>query len=245
LIQRTSSFFFTVRSHGRGVIPAIRKPKKSTSLKGGCIMNRYTLGVAFAALLLAGIFSGCGKGVDELKAREIARDEAMKAVGQMAGPEKFVFGAQWEKDFSYSQGTKVGNVIYVAGQLAHGTEMDAQGMPTKFFMGSFEEQYRATLDNIKKVLEHFGATMDDVVFLQNFVAPISRDKTNKAGDYNSVAPKILREYFPKGLQAMTFVDVVALYAQKQLVESNAIAVITSKPAEAPAAAAPAPAEEKK
>jgi enamine deaminase RidA (YjgF/YER057c/UK114 family) len=115
-------------------------------------------------------------------------------------------------------------------------------------MGNFEQQYKATLENIKAVLAHYGATMDDVVFLQNFVAPVSRDKTMKAGAYNDAAAKLVREYFPKGLHAMTFVDVVALYGGKQLVESNAIAVITSKPAEAPAAeAAPAqaPAEEKK
>ena len=207
-------------------------------------MNRFTLGVALAALLLAGIFTGCGKGVDELKTREIARDEAMKAMSQMAAaPEKFGFGVAWEKEWSYSQGTKVGNVIYVAGQLAHGTKVDDKGMP-EFLMGNFEQQFKATLENIKAVLAHYGATMDDVVFLQNFVAPVSRDKTMKAGAYNDAASKLIREYFPKGLHAMTFVDVVALYGGKQLVESNAIAVITSKPAEAPAAA-PAPAEQKK
>ncbi|MFA6472624.1 MAG: RidA family protein, partial [Candidatus Latescibacterota bacterium] len=181
------------------------------------------------------------------KAREIARDEAMKVMNQTPAPEKFGFGVAWEKEWSYSQGTKVGNVIYVAGQLAHGQKVDDKGMP-EFMMGNFEQQYKATLENIKAVLAHYGATMDDVVFLQNFVAPVSRDKTMKAGAYNDAAAKLVREYFPKGLHAMTFVDVVALYGGKQLVESNAIAVITSKPAEAPAAeAAPAqaPAEEKK
>jgi 2-iminobutanoate/2-iminopropanoate deaminase len=138
-----------------------------------------------------------------------------------------VGGVAWEKDWSYSQGTKVGNVIYVSGQLAHGTKVDANGMP-EFLMGDFEQQYRAVLENIKAVLAHYGATMDDVVSLQNFVAPVSRDKTMEAGDYNPAASKLVREYFPKGLHTMTFVDVVALYGPKQLVESNAIAVITSK-----------------
>jgi 2-iminobutanoate/2-iminopropanoate deaminase len=204
-------------------------------------MKRFILGITLAVFGFGILLSGCGKGVDELKAREIAKDEAMKAMSAMAvAPEKFTFGVAWEKEWSYSEGTKVGNVIYIAGQLAHGLKVDDKGMP-EFFMGSFDQQFKATLENMKAVLAHYGATMDDVVFLQNFVAPVSRDKTMKAGDYNPAASKLIREYFPKGLQAMTFVDVVALYGPKQLVESNAIAVIGSKPAEAAAA----PAEEKK
>jgi enamine deaminase RidA (YjgF/YER057c/UK114 family) len=191
-------------------------------------MKRFVLGIALVVFGFGVLLSGCGKGVDELKAREIAKDEAMKAMSQMVvTPEKFGFGVAWEKEWSYSQGTKVGNVIYVAGQLAHSTKVDDKGMP-EFLMGNFEQQYKATLENIKAVLAHYGATMDDVVFLQNFVAPVSRDKSMKAGDYNPAASKLVREYFPKGLQAMTFVDVVALFGDKQLVESNAIAVISSK-----------------
>ena len=175
---------------------------------------------------------GCGN-MDEAKVRNLARDEAQKVLSMQgaAGPEKFGFGVSWEKEWSYSQGTKVGNMIFVAGQLAHGTEVDSTGMP-KFFMGNFEEQFRATLENVKKVLEHYSATMDDVVFLQNFVAPVSGDKTMKAGDYNPIASKFIREYFPNGLQAMTFVEVVRLYGPKQLVETNAIAIV--KPAAATA-----------
>jgi enamine deaminase RidA (YjgF/YER057c/UK114 family) len=186
------------------------------------------LALALSATAFAVFAVGCGN-MDEAKVRELARDEAQKAIGMQgaAGPEKFGFGAAWEKEFSYSQGTKIGNMIFVAGQLAHGTEVDSTGMP-KFFMGNFDEQYKATLENVKAVLSHFGATMDDVVFLQNFVAPVSGDKTMKAGNYNPVASKLIREYFPNGLQAMTFVEVVRLYGDKQLVETNAIAVVKPK-----------------
>jgi enamine deaminase RidA (YjgF/YER057c/UK114 family) len=198
-------------------------------------MKRYVLGMALSTVMLGVILSSCGN-MDEAKVRAIARDEAQKAQGmQAAAPEKFVYGVAWEKDWSYSEGTKVGNVLYIAGQLAHGTEVDSTGMPTKWFMGNFEEQYKQTLENVKAVVTHFGGTMDDIVFLQNFVAPVSRDKTNKAGDYNPAASKLVKEYFPNGLQAMTFVDVVALYGPKQLVETNAIAVLkNAAPAAAPA-----------
>ena len=191
-------------------------------------MKRSMVSIIILSFVAALFVAGCAQ--DEAKIREIARDEAMKSIemyNASLAHEKFGFGVAWEKDFSYSQGTKVGNVIYVAGQLAHSTKVDDKGMP-EFLMGNFEQQYKATLENIKAVLAHYGATMDDVVFLQNFVAPVSRDKTMKAGDYNPAASKLVREYFPKGLQAMTFVDVVALFGDKQLVESNAIAVISSK-----------------
>lgn len=201
-------------------------------------MRRYVMGMALSAVMLGVVLSSCGN-MDEAKVRAIARDEAQKAQGtQAAAPEKFVYGVPWEKEFSYSEGTKVGNFVYIAGQLAHSTTVDSTGMP-QFFMGNFEEQYKATLENVKAVITHFGGTMDDIVFLQNFVAPISGDKTNKAGDYNPVAAKLIREYFPNGLQAMTFVNVVSLYGPKQLVETNAIAILKSQ---APAAEA-APAEQ--
>ena len=182
--------------------------------------------VMFITLGTILVISGCS-GVDEVTVREIARDEAMKAVDtytQSFGPEKFGFGVSWEKDFSYAQGVKTGNMIFVAGQLAHSQEVDSEGNPTEYFMGDFEEQYRATLENIKAVLANYGATMDDVVFLQNFVVP--KTKTGKtAGDYNPVAAKLVTEYFPNGLHAMTFADIQGLYGPDQLVESNAIAVV--------------------
>ena len=179
--------------------------------------------VLFSTVVLALFIAGCG--VDEVSMREIAREEAMKAVDNYAGsftPEKFGFGVAWEKDWSYAQGVKTGNLIFVAGQLAHGQTVDDEGMP-EFLMGNFEEQLRAVLDNIKAVLANYGATMDDVVFLQNFVDPVAG--SNKAGDYNPIASKVISEYFPKGFHAMTFCEVVNLYGPEQLVESNAIAVV--------------------
>ena len=177
----------------------------------------------FTLLSLTLIMTGCG--VDEVTVREIARDEAMKAIDMYTKsfvPDKFGFGIPWEKEFSYAQGVKTGNMIFVAGQLAHGQKLNEDGMPD-FYMGDFEEQLRATLENIKAVLANYGATMDDVVFLQNFVVPVTRSG-NKAGNYNPVAAKLITEYFPNGLHAMTFAEVAGLYGDAQLVESNAIAI---------------------
>ncbi len=191
-------------------------------------MKRIVIALTLlAALSLTVVLAGCGSGVDEITARQIAREEANKALADYKAsfkPDKFNFGVSWEKDWSYAQGIKSGNMIFVAGQLAHGQTVDADGMP-EFFMGDFEQQLRATLDNVKAVLANYGATMDDVVFLQNFVVPKTRSG-NKAGDYNPIASKIISEYFPNGLHAMTFAEVQGLYGDAQLVESNAIAVIS-------------------
>ena len=174
------------------------------------------------------VMAGCSSGIDEITARQIAREEATNAIDNYAksfSPEKFGFGVAWEKEWSYAQGVKAGNMIFVAGQLAHSTDVDENGMPKEDLMTgkNFEEQFRTTLDNVKAVLENYGATMDDVVFLQNFVDPVAGN--NKAGDYNGPASKLIREYFPNGLHAMTFCEVSNLYGPEQLIESNAIAVI--------------------
>jgi enamine deaminase RidA (YjgF/YER057c/UK114 family) len=182
--------------------------------------------IALALFGLATIVAGCGGGFEEVTVRQIAREEARKAVADFTAsfkPEKFGFGVAWEKEWSYAQGVKTGNLIFVAGQLAHGRTVDDKGMP-EFHMGDFEEQFRSTLENIKAVLANFGATMDDVVFLQNFVDPEAGGR--KAGNYNEPASRLIREFFPNGLHAMTFTEVINLYGNQQLVESNAIAVVS-------------------
>jgi enamine deaminase RidA (YjgF/YER057c/UK114 family) len=189
-------------------------------------MKHIVLALVLIVILgLAAISAGCGGGIDEITARQIAREESQKAVADFKAsfkPEKFGFGVTWEKEWSYAQGVKTGNLIFVAGQLAHSQTVDDKGMPD-FHMGDFEEQFRSTLENIKAVLANYGATMDHVVFLQNFVDPEAGGR--KAGDYNEPASRLIREYFPNGLHAMTFTEVVNLYGEQQLVESNAIAVV--------------------
>ena len=187
-------------------------------------MKRIMIITLLTILAASLVISGCG--IDETTVRNIAREEAEKSIDAYVSsfePEKFSFDTAWEKEFSYAQGVKTGNMIFVAGQLAHGQEVNEEGMP-EFFMGDFEEQFRATLENIKVVLANYGATMDDVVFLQNFVDPVAGK--NKAGDYNPIAAKLISEYFPNGLHAMTFAEVSNLYGPDQLVESNAIAVVS-------------------
>jgi len=190
-------------------------------------MSRFVTFIAWSVLvIIVIIFSGCLN--NEARIREIAKEEAKKMFEeykQSYKPEKFEFGISWEKDYSFSQATRVGNMIFLAGQFSHDTEIDKNGLPLRDFQTgkSFEVQLRQTLENMKKVLAKHGATMDDVVFLQHFVD--TEAGRNKAGNYLPVLSKLIKEYFPKGLQGMTCVEVEDLFGEEQLIESNAIAVV--------------------
>ncbi|MFC1606489.1 RidA family protein [Candidatus Latescibacterota bacterium] len=184
-----------------------------------------------AATILAGLLlvSGCEEEdeMTESMVTEIAQREAKKLLDeykQSFKPETYGFGVPWEKDFSYAQGVKVGNMIYVAGQLSHSQEKDVTWEYGKVTVGEdFETQFRQTLENIKAVLEHFGGSMDDVVFLQSFFDPEAGGKT--IGNAGPVVKKLINEYFPKAQHAMTNMQIANLFGENQFVETNAIAVV--------------------
>lgn len=71
--------------------------------------------------------------------------------------EVFNMGVPWESGYGYSQAVKVGDTIYVSGQVDH----DEAGKI--LHPGNMEGQMRQAYVNVKKVLAHYGATMDNVV----------------------------------------------------------------------------------
>ena len=72
----------------------------------------------------------------------------------------------WEKEYGYSQAVKVGDTIYLSGQVSHDDQGNILGE------GNMEVQMRAAYANIKKVLAQYGATMDNVVDEILFVTDI-------------------------------------------------------------------------
>jgi len=66
-------------------------------------------------------------------------------------------GMPWEKEYGYSQAVKVGDTIYVSGQVSHDDKGNILGE------GDMEVQMRAAYANIGKVLAQYGVTMDNVV----------------------------------------------------------------------------------
>ena len=66
------------------------------------------------------------------------------------------FGLPWEESYGFAQAVKVGDTIYVSGQLG----LDDEG---KMIYSNMETQMRQTYANAKKILSQFGATLENVV----------------------------------------------------------------------------------
>ena len=66
-------------------------------------------------------------------------------------------GMPWEKEYGYSQAVKVGDTIYISGQVSHDDEGKIVGR------GDMDAQMRQAYANIQKMLEKYGATMDNII----------------------------------------------------------------------------------
>jgi enamine deaminase RidA (YjgF/YER057c/UK114 family) len=79
------------------------------------------------------------------------------------------FGLPWERDYGYAQAVKVGDMIYVSGQLSHDDQgnivgaapLDEAGRISDY--SNMETQMRQTYKNAERILGEFGATLNDVV----------------------------------------------------------------------------------
>ncbi|WP_425284182.1 Rid family hydrolase [Filomicrobium insigne] len=88
------------------------------------------------------------------------------------------FGVPWEEAYGFPQAIKVGNSIYVSGQLSHDSDgkivgpakLGSDGKPQDF--AEMELQMQTTYANAAKVLAQFGATLDDVVEETLFVLDV-------------------------------------------------------------------------
>lgn len=63
----------------------------------------------------------------------------------------------WEQEYGYSQAVKVGDTIYLSGQVSHDDKGNVVGID------DMEMQMLQSYANIQKVLAHYGATMDNIV----------------------------------------------------------------------------------
>jgi 2-iminobutanoate/2-iminopropanoate deaminase len=63
----------------------------------------------------------------------------------------------WEDEYGYSQAVKVGDTIYLSGQVSHDDEGNVLGE------GDMEVQMRTAYANVAKLLAQFGATIENVV----------------------------------------------------------------------------------
>ena len=63
----------------------------------------------------------------------------------------------WEKEYGYAQAVKVGDTIYVSGQVSHDDEGNIVGA------GDMEAQVRQSYINVQNVLGQYGATIENIV----------------------------------------------------------------------------------
>jgi 2-iminobutanoate/2-iminopropanoate deaminase len=66
-------------------------------------------------------------------------------------------GMPWEKEYGYAQTVKIGDTIYVSGQVSHDDDGNIVGWI------DMEAQMRQAYSNIKKLLADYGATMENIV----------------------------------------------------------------------------------
>ena len=109
----------------------------------------------------------------------------------------------------YSNGVRVGDTVYVSGQVA----LDGRG--NLVAPGDVVGQTRQALENIKAVLAAARATLDDVVKVTVYLTDVDdRAKVNE----------VRKAYFGANRPASTLVEVSRLAIEGLLVEIEAIAV---------------------
>lgn len=111
----------------------------------------------------------------------------------------------------YSHGIRVGNTLFVAGQVALDEELRIVGP------GDAEAQARQTWRNIEKVVEAAGGKISDVVRVTTYVADLA--------DVEAIHG-VRREFFPDGdYPVATVVQAAKLGLPGLLLETEAFAVI--------------------
>ena len=110
----------------------------------------------------------------------------------------------------YSHAAKVGNTLYVAGQVAKDVDGNLVGK------GDFEAQIRQVNENLKNIMEEAGGTLQNIVKMTTFLTHYSYIEP-----YRSVRSK----YFPEPCPPNTLLIIESLALPDFMVEVEAIAVL--------------------
>ena len=110
----------------------------------------------------------------------------------------------------YTHGWRVGNTVYVAGQLA----LDKDGKLVG--PNDIAAQSRRVFENMRRILETAGSRLSDVVKITVFVTDIR---------FREPDGEVRKEFFPADPPASTLVQVACLAIPGALIEIEAVAVI--------------------
>nr|WP_298128519.1 Rid family hydrolase [uncultured Pseudoxanthomonas sp.] len=135
------------------------------------------------------------------------------------------FGMPWERAFGYCQAVRVGQTIYLSGQLAHDQQgnligpavLDDQG---RIIDGSNSAiQMKATYANAAALLGRYGLTLSNVVeetiYAVDFVAAFAAAGDIRRAAYESDWPQC----------ASTMVGTTRLALPEQLIEISMTAIV--------------------
>jgi enamine deaminase RidA (YjgF/YER057c/UK114 family) len=105
-----------------------------------------------------------------------------------------------------------GQFLFVSGLTAR------QADGTIVSVGDLEGQARQVLRSMQSILQYAGASLEDVVQIRTYVRDLN--------GWPSVE-KVLREFFTEPWPASTIVQIVRLYDERQLIEMEAVALVTN------------------
>jgi 2-iminobutanoate/2-iminopropanoate deaminase len=78
--------------------------------------------------------------------------------------EPTTLGMPWEEQYGYAQAVKVGDTVYLSGQVSHDDRANILGV------GDMEVQMRTAYTNIGKVLAQYGATIEETLYVRDMDA---------------------------------------------------------------------------
>lgn len=123
-----------------------------------------------------------------------------------------VLGVAWEQEYNYSQAVKVGDTIYLSGQVSHDEKGDIVGI------GDMEAQMQQCYANVQKVLAQYGATMDNVVDEVLFV-------TDMETAYAAAVKRRKEVFSGTAVVASTIVEIAKLGFPELMIEIKCVAKV--------------------
>jgi reactive intermediate/imine deaminase len=113
----------------------------------------------------------------------------------------------------YSHATRVGNLLFIAGQVAKDQQGNLVGK------GDIVAQVEQVFANLKAIVTDAGCQMEDIVKLTTFAVDIQ---------YRSVIAEVRARYCKEYLPPNTFVVISSLADPEFLVEIDAIAALPTE-----------------
>ena len=123
----------------------------------------------------------------------------------------------WSMPVPFSQGWKVGNMIFVGGQIS----ADEKGNPIA--PNDMEAQTRNVFENVRAVVREVGADMKDIGKLNTYYVDDSTGEGSR--EFWEKMTRVRMEYIPEPGPSATAVKVSGLAYDGLVIEVEAIAIV--------------------